>query len=75
MENAGYEQLTPSNGLQVGQYAPLNTSARSWEIPRHHVTIEKVIGKCAFGQVAKATADGLQGMPQKTLVAVKMLKG
>ncbi|XP_068685579.1 fibroblast growth factor receptor 4-like isoform X1 [Montipora foliosa] len=74
MDNAGYEQLTPPNGLQVGQYAPLNTSARSWEIPRHHVTIEKVIGKGAFGQVAKATADGLQGMPQKTLVAVKMLK-
>ena len=39
------------------------------------MTIEKIIGKGAFGQVAKATVDFLRGMPQKTLVAVKMLKG
>ncbi|XP_068685561.1 tyrosine kinase receptor Cad96Ca-like isoform X3 [Montipora foliosa] len=73
MENVGYEQLTLNN-LQGCQYAPLNPSTHSWEIPRHHVTIEKIIGKGAFGQVAKATADGLRGMPQKTLVAVKTLK-
>ena len=66
---------TPPNDLQEGQYAPVNPSTRSWEIPRHHVTIEKIIGKGAFGQVAKATADGLRGMPQKIIVAVKMLKG
>ncbi|XP_068685566.1 fibroblast growth factor receptor 2-like [Montipora foliosa] len=65
---------TSPNDVQGGQYAPLNPSTRSWEIPRDHVTIEKIIGKGAFGQVAKATADGLRGMPQKTLVAVKMLK-
>ena len=74
MENVGYQQLTLNN-LQGCQYAPLNPSTHSWEIPRHHVTIEKIIGKGAFGQVAKATADGLRGMPQKTLVAVKTLKG
>lgn len=60
---------------QTSQYAPLHPSTRSWEIPRKHVTIEKIIGKGAFGQVAKATAKGLRGRPQKTLVAVKMLKG
>ncbi|XP_068685558.1 fibroblast growth factor receptor 3-like isoform X2 [Montipora foliosa] len=65
---------TSPNDVQGGQYAPLNPSTRSWEIPRDHVTIEKIIGKGAFGQVAKATANGLRGMPQKTLVAVKMLK-
>ncbi|XP_068685556.1 fibroblast growth factor receptor 2-like isoform X2 [Montipora foliosa] len=74
MVNVGYQQPTPRNDLQEGQYAPLNPSTRSWEVPRHHVTIEKIIGKGAFGQVAKATADGLRGMPQKTLVAVKMTK-
>ncbi|XP_068685551.1 fibroblast growth factor receptor-like isoform X3 [Montipora foliosa] len=74
MVNVGNQQPTPRNDLQEGQYAPLNPSTCSWEIPRHHVTIEKIIGQGAFGQVAKATADGLRGMPQKTLVAVKMTK-
>ena len=56
-------------------YAPLDPSTRSWEIPRNSVTIEKVIGKGAFGQVAKGTAKDLRGRPPNTPVAVKMLKG
>ena len=55
-------------------YTPLHPLTRSWEVPRHHVTIEKVIGKGAFGQVAKGTAEGLRGMPGMTTVAIKMLK-
>ena len=55
-------------------YTPLHPLTRSWEVPRHHVTIEKVIGKGAFGQVAKGTALGLRGMPGMTTVAIKMLK-
>ena len=65
-----------ANTSQIsGEYAPLHPSTLSWEIPREHVTIEKIIGKGAFGQVAKGTAMGFRGRPQKTLVAVKMLKG
>ena len=56
-------------------YAPLHPSTRSWEIPRNSVIIEKVIGKGAFGQVAKGTAIDLRERPGKTVVAVKMLKG
>ena len=56
-------------------YAPLHPSTRSWEIPRSNVKIEKVIGKGAFGQVAKGTAVDLRGRPGNTPVAVKMLKG
>ena len=56
-------------------YAPLHPSTRSWEIPRNNVTIEKVIGKGTFGQVAKGTAIDLRGRPGNTPVAVKMLKG
>ena len=55
-------------------YTPLHPLTRSWEVPRRHVTIEKVIGNGAFGQVAKGTAEGLRGMPGMTTVAVKMLK-
>ena len=56
-------------------YAPLQPSTRSWEIPRNNITIEKVIGKGTFGQVAKGTAIDLRGRPGNTPVAVKMLKG
>ena len=56
-------------------YEPLRPSTRCWEVPRHHVTIEKIIGKGAFGQVAKGTAVGLRGSPETTTVAIKMLKG
>lgn len=55
-------------------YAPLNPLTISWEVPRDHVIIEKVIGKGAFGQVAKGTAVGLRGRPETTTVAIKMLK-
>ena len=55
-------------------YVPLHPLTRSWEVPRHHVTIEKIIGKGAFGQVAKGTAVGLRGSPETTTVAIKMLK-
>ena len=55
-------------------YTALHPLTRSWEVPRHHVTIEKVIGKGAFGQVAKGIAEGLRGMPGMTTVAIKMLK-
>ena len=55
-------------------YTPLHPLTRSWEVPRHHVTIEKVIGKGAFGQVAKGTAVGLHGISGVTTVAIKMLK-
>ena len=55
-------------------YAPLHPLTRSWEIPRRHVNIEKIIGKGAFGQVAKGTAVGLRRSSETTTVAIKMLK-
>ena len=64
-----------SNTTQSGQYAPLHPSTRSWEVPRQHVTLEKIIGKGAFDQVAKGTVRSLRGCPGKTLVAIKKLRG
>ena len=60
--------------VQSADYAPLHPSTRSWEVEKQQVTVEKIIGKGAFGQVAKGTATGLRGRPGKTTVAVKMLK-
>ncbi|XP_066024530.1 fibroblast growth factor receptor 1-A-like isoform X2 [Pocillopora verrucosa] len=65
---------SPLSTEQISEYASLNPYTRSWETPREHVTIKQIIGKGAFGQVAKATAVNLQGRAKKTLVAVKMLK-
>ena len=64
-----------TNTSQISEYAPLYPSTLPWEISRQNVKIEKVIGKGAFGQIAKGTAVGLREMSQETLVAVKMLKG
>ena len=64
-----------STTTQSGQYASLHPSTRSWEVPRQHVTLEKIIGKGAFGQVAKGTVRSLRGCPGKTLVAIKKLRG
>ena len=60
---------------QGADYAALHPSTRSWEVERDHVTIEKIIGKGAFGRVAKGTAVELRGNPGTTTVAIKMLKG
>ena len=62
------------SAAQGADYAPLHPITRSWEVSRQNVTIEKIIGKGAFGQVAKGTAIELRGRPGKTTVAVKMLK-
>ena len=59
---------------QAAYYAALHPSTRSWEVERDHVTIEKIIGKGAFGQVAKGTVAELRGKPEITTVAIKMLK-
>ena len=59
----------------ISQYVTWCPSTFSCEIPRENVVIEKIIGKGAFGQVAKGTVIGLRGRTQATLVAVKMLKG
>lgn len=68
-------QNSPHSTEQYSEYASLDPSSRSWEIPRERVTIEKIVGKGTFGQVAKATVIGLHGGSEKTVVAVKMLKG
>ena len=64
----------PESTAQIDQYAPLHPSTRSWEVPKEQVIIEKIIGKGAFGQVTKGTTRK-EGKPQRTLVAIKMLKG
>ena len=72
----GLPETSPTSDIpQTSQYAPLHPLTLSGEIPRENVTIKKIIGKGAFGQVAKGTVVGLRGRPQMTLVAVKMLKG
>ncbi|XP_022810419.1 proto-oncogene tyrosine-protein kinase receptor Ret-like [Stylophora pistillata] len=65
---------SPLSSEQISEYASLNQYTLSWEIARENVTVRQIVGKGAFGQVAKATVVKLQGRAKKTLVAVKMLK-
>ena len=64
--------ISPRND---GYAAPLDIRTRSWEVTREDVKVEKIIGKGAFGQVAKGTAKNLPFHSDTTNVAVKMLKG
>ncbi|XP_022810339.1 proto-oncogene tyrosine-protein kinase receptor Ret-like [Stylophora pistillata] len=70
----GEPSKCPQPSEAVGDHASLYSSPRCWEIPAELVTINKVVGRGAFGQVAKAKVRGLQGRPTTTLAAVKMLK-
>ena len=70
-------EITDSHGTysEITEYAPLNPATLSWKVSRENVTIEKVIGKGSFGQVAQGTACNLPLEKETTTVAVKMLKG
>ena len=57
------------------KYAPLDLRTRSWEVAREDVIVEKIIGKGAFGQVAKGTVKNLSFRSGTGDVAIKMLKG
>ena len=63
------------NTTSCEDYMALSPSTRSWEVPRNKISVNKVIGKGAFGQVVKGTAEDLTGRKKKTTVAIKMLKG
>ena len=66
---------TSELSAENSEYAPPVPLKRFWEVTREHVNVEKIIGRGAFGQVAKGTATGLRGRPRERQVAVKMLKG
>lgn len=51
-----------------------NESEKIWEIPRESLVFVKVIGKGAFGQVAKGMAMGIDNSKENRLVAIKMLR-
>ena len=52
----------------------LHPLTRCWEVPRPHVTIEKIIGKGAFGQVAKGTAEDFEGVLKRQQWLLRCLK-
>ena len=53
---------------------PMVPMTKTWEIPREKVNIVKVIGKGAFGKVAKATAESFHNVKRNVTVDVNMLK-
>ena len=71
----GHSSESTDNATSSQDYMALSPSSRSWEVPRNTITIDKVIGKGAFGQIAKGKVVDLPGKKGKTTVAIKMLKG
>ena len=68
--------LSPNVSLARNvEYAPLDMRTRSWEVARNDVKVERIIGKGAFGEVAKGTAKNLPLRSGATSVAIKMVKG
>ena len=77
VQNEGGEAriISPSTSSTVPDVMPMVPMTRSWEVSEDKVKIVKVIGKGAFGQVAKAAVENLHNVKGIATVAVKMLKG
>lgn len=58
----------------VSTYAYVNCNA-NWEIPHDHLSLKKKIGGGSFGQVWKGKLYDVTGVGDRSVVAVKMLKG
>ena len=71
----GEGSINPVSPSPNVEYAPLDIRTRSWEVKRNDVKVKKIIGKGAFGQVAKGTAKNLPLRSGKSSVAIKMVKG
>ena len=71
----GEGSISPVSPTPNAEYAPLDMRTRSWEVKRNSVKVERIIGKGAFGQVAKGTAKNLPLRSGATNVAIKMVKG
>ena len=69
------QEVTKMDSPTHNEYAPLDLRTRSREVAREDVTVENIIGKGAFGQVAKGTAKNLSFRSGTRNVAIKMLKG
>ncbi|XP_044164816.1 fibroblast growth factor receptor 2-like isoform X1 [Acropora millepora] len=66
--------INPESRASDIEYAPLHMRTRSWEVATNDVQIKKIIGKGAFGQVAKGMAKNLPFRSEVTSVAIKMVK-
>ena len=75
ISSTGEGSISPVSPAPNVEYAPLDMRARSWEVKRNEVEVEKIIGKGAFGQVAKGTAKNFPLMSKATIVTIKMVKG
>ncbi|XP_067030254.1 fibroblast growth factor receptor-like isoform X2 [Acropora muricata] len=70
----GEGPISPVSLAPNVEYAPLDVRTRSWEVERNDVKVERIIGKGAFGRVAKGTAKNLSLRSGVTSVAIKMVK-
>ena len=68
ISSTGEGSICPVSPVLTVEYAPLHIRTRSWKVERNDVKVEKIIGKGAFGQVAKGTAKNLPLRPGTCLL-------
>ncbi|XP_067030223.1 uncharacterized protein [Acropora muricata] len=68
------EPVSPGTPTPNDDYTPVDMRTLCWEVARDDVKAEKIIGKGAFGQVAKGMARNLLFRSEATSVAIKMVK-
>ena len=52
----------------------LSVTPSRWEVSSKQIDLQNILGSGSFGEVWKARATGLKGIPGATTVAVKKLK-
>lgn len=76
-QNAMTHRSLPALPAPVGIHQTIQSkhSLGPWEFPRSHLLLTEIIGEGNFGQVWKAEARHLNGVPGVVIVAVKTVKG
>lgn len=69
------DDSAPQEYCVIPPLLPNPDPLKDWEVPRENLVFVKVIGKGAFGQVAKGMVLGLDNSKENRLVAIKMLRG
>lgn len=74
------DPISSSDGVIRQEYSVIppilpNPTEKDWELPRENLVFVKVIGRGAFGKVARGMAKGINDNKEDVVVAIKMLKG
>lgn len=71
--NGSYDDVIRQEYSVIPPILP-NATEKDWEVPKENLVLVKVIGRGAFGKVARGMAKGINENREDMPVAIKMLK-